>query len=187
MPFGGIKLLYVSHYAAHKGFEFLLEAVAELKKRRDDFQIFLTVGGGKEEEPVIRLNERAKALGIENQVRFLGQVPSGDIHALYGSVDAFVFPSLCESFGFPLLEAMGHGLPVVASSAAFCEEICAGAALYYPVGDVAAAADCLFQVCEENVREDLARRSQQRYRGRDWSWRHYANDFTRLLSEALER
>lgn len=185
--FSGLKLLYVSHYSPHKAFEFLLEAAQELKKSRLDFRFYFTLGGPQEKGAVEKLTLQAKQLGVLENIEFLGQVPSREIGSVYRSADALVFPSLCESFGFPLIEAMGYGLPVIAADLGFCREICADAALYYPVGDKAKAAALMEKIADPRLREELSTLAARRIASRDWSWQRYAKDFKGLLSEARAR
>ena len=64
-------------------------------------------------------------------VEFLGPLPNEQVQDLYRRADLFVFPSLCESFGHPMVEAMAHGLPIVASDTPVNREICGEAALYF--------------------------------------------------------
>lgn len=70
-----------------------------------------------------------KKLGIENQVRFLGYVPDKDLPTLYSGALAFVFPSLFEGFGLPILEAMAVGCPVLTSNISSLPEVAGKAAL----------------------------------------------------------
>jgi glycosyltransferase involved in cell wall biosynthesis len=71
----------------------------------------------------------ARALGLEGAVRFVGAASDADLPALYGGALAFVFPSLWEGFGLPVLEAMASGAPVVASNRGALPEVTGGAAL----------------------------------------------------------
>src|SRR5204863_361608 len=58
------------------------------------------------------LREHAAALGVSDDVRLLGWLPDADLEGLYALAAAFVFPSLYEGFGLPVLEAMARGVPV---------------------------------------------------------------------------
>src|SRR5207244_9471275 len=68
---------------------------------------------------------------IARQVEFLNRRDWQQAQELYQNADIFVSPSLVESFGYPLVEAMAHGLPVVAADTEVNREICAEAALYF--------------------------------------------------------
>jgi glycosyltransferase involved in cell wall biosynthesis len=62
----------------------------------------------------------------------LETVARDDLPQTYGNYDIFIFPSVSETFGFPLAEAMASGLPVIAADSLINREICGPAALYYP-------------------------------------------------------
>jgi glycosyltransferase involved in cell wall biosynthesis len=78
----------------------------------------------------------AAALGLQDHVQFLGYVPHEDVPALYGAATAFVFPSLYEGFGLPLLEAMACGTPVASSNATSLPEVAGDAAVFFDPLDV---------------------------------------------------
>jgi glycosyltransferase involved in cell wall biosynthesis len=76
--------------------------------------------------------QRAEAAGLGPVLENVGEVDAGRISTLYDSLDLFAFPSLLESFGFPLVEGMAKGLPIVAADTASNREIAAEAALFFP-------------------------------------------------------
>lgn len=76
-----------------------------------------------------RLRRLVRGHGIEGRVRLLGHVPDETLPALYGCADLFLFPSIVEGFGFPVLEAMACGTPCVVSKIPALREISEGAAI----------------------------------------------------------
>jgi glycosyltransferase involved in cell wall biosynthesis len=81
----------------------------------------------------------------------------------YERAEAFVFPSIYEGFGFPLLEAMRHGIPSIAARSSSLPEIGGDAALYFETGDVDALAAQLRRVLNDSaLREELAARGRAR-------------------------
>jgi glycosyltransferase involved in cell wall biosynthesis len=70
-------------------------------------------------------------LGVQDRVKFLGYVPDEDLATLYQGAKAFIFPSLYEGFGIPLLEAMACGCPIAASNTSSIPEVCGSAAVYF--------------------------------------------------------
>jgi glycosyltransferase involved in cell wall biosynthesis len=92
--------------------------------------------------PALSGEDRALAgrLGILERVRELGAVPDSDLPALYNAVDLLLFPSLYEGFGWPPLEAMASGTPVVCSRAGSLDEVVAEAALTADAEDFEALA-----------------------------------------------
>jgi len=84
----------------------------------------------------------ARALGLAEDVRFIGDTPDSDLPALYSACDLFVFPSLYEGFGLPPLEAMACGAPVACANTSSLPEVVGDAALLFnplDTGEVATA------------------------------------------------
>lgn len=133
---GKLRMLYVSEYSDYKNLTTLLKAVVLLREQGvDDFFLITTADPDQLPDVEITTRELDKVLAsdprIASYVRFIGSVPYERIQALYQESDLFVFPSLAESFGHPLGEAMASGLPIVASDIPICREICAEAAVYF--------------------------------------------------------
>ncbi len=110
----------------HKNLVLLLDAHALLG---DDRPLLVLPGYATDHEAELRAH--AAELGIAGDVRFLGWVGGGDLEGLYAASTAFVFPSLCEGFGLPVLEAMQRGLPVACSGASALAEVAGDAALLF--------------------------------------------------------
>ena len=88
-----------------------------------------------------------------------GYFPDGDLPALYSAAEAFVFPSLFEGFGLPVLEAMACGTPVACSGSSTLPEVAGGAALFFDPEDVEAIRSALSEMLTHaDLREDLRRR-----------------------------
>jgi glycosyltransferase involved in cell wall biosynthesis len=104
---------------------------------------------------------------------------------LYRSCDLMVNPSLCESFGFSTIEALGHELPVVAADLPINREICGDAALYYPPLDAQKAADRIVDMLEKHDRAAFKQAARNRLQQFDWSWRRYAREFVSLIDSVL--
>lgn len=103
-----IYLLWAGRMIYRKGLEFLLEVISITKSKRD-FHLML-VGDGPEKEKLIK---KAEELGIEDKVTFAGKVPYTEIKNIYSFCDIFIFPSLRETTGTVLFEAMSNALPVI--------------------------------------------------------------------------
>jgi len=107
---------------------------------------------------------------IAGRVSILGRVSDARLAALYEGASLFVFPSLCEGFGFPPLEAMDAGVPVVASRAPCIPETLGDAALYFDPHDIDEFAGRIQDVLtDEELRERLARAGQSRSRKFTWA------------------
>jgi glycosyltransferase involved in cell wall biosynthesis len=104
-------VLYVGALEKRKGVEFLLRAAREIDERSGDVKIVI-VGTGSEKK---NLEQLAFKLRVDNRVSFKGYVSEEELETLYCESDVFVLPSLYESFGLVLLEAMARGKPVIAT------------------------------------------------------------------------
>jgi len=178
----GVRLLYATHAAAHKGIDLLLEAVRLLHAAGVVLTLWLTIDRADWPAGVARYEEYIRVHGLHARVINLGRVGHRAIHHLYGAADLFVFPSLCESFGFPLVEAMGSGLPVVAADTPVNREICGEAAAYYPPLDAAAMAETI-----RGLAGDPARRQRlgttARSRAAAFSWDRHVREVWEVLAE----
>jgi glycosyltransferase involved in cell wall biosynthesis len=103
------------------------------------------------------LRERAYALGVEDDVRFPAWVSAAELEGLWSIARAFVFPSLYEGFGLPVLEAMARRVPVACSNASALPEVTGDAALQFDPHDEAAIARALQRLLDdERLRERLS-------------------------------
>ncbi len=118
---------------------------------------------------------KLRELGLEDRVIFTGYVPDEDLPALYSAADLFVFPSLYEGFGLPVLEAMACGLPVVCSSTSSLPEVAGDAALLVPPTDVRALTEAMERVLtDERLRARMRARGLER--ARRFSWEQAAQE-----------
>jgi glycosyltransferase involved in cell wall biosynthesis len=105
----------------------------------------------------------------EPGVKYVGHVDEPTLEALYQSASVFVFPSLYEGFGLPLLEAMAHGVPAVVSGAGALPELAAGAAITIDAADPGALAGALERLlADESLRRQLGEEGSRRSRGYTW-------------------
>ncbi len=119
LPAGGLIVGAVGRLDEAKGFADLIDAVALL--RRGFPEVFLAIAG---HGPLrLPLEEKAARLGLSDRVRFLGFVD--DVQPVLDSLDLFVLPSLCETLGYALLEAMATELPAVGSRVGGIPEVIA--------------------------------------------------------------
>lgn len=104
-------LLTVSRLSKEKNIDFLIEAIAILNDQSTVPFKLVVVGDGQERG---RLTTRIDALGLAESIRFVGDVPQGELPAYYALADVFVFASCSETQGMVIMEAMAAGLPIVA-------------------------------------------------------------------------
>ncbi|RRR75083.1 MAG: glycosyltransferase family 1 protein [Candidatus Viridilinea halotolerans] len=154
-------LLYVGTIQPRKNLERLIEAFACALPHLE--QPPLLVLAGRAGWLSSAIFQRAQALGISKHVRFLGYVPDDDLPALLGGALAFVFPSLYEGFGMPVLEAMACGTPVLTANGSALREVADTAALLVdPTNTDALAAGMLRLTSDANLRSALRERGLAR-------------------------
>lgn len=131
---GGRLLLFVSRLAKEKNVELLLEALAAL---HDENYVLAIAGDGPQREALERY---AADLGVCGRVRFLGSIERETLPGLYASADAFVFPSVSETQGIVLAEALAAGALVIAAENGQNRDVLGDAAMLVPPNASAFAA-----------------------------------------------
>ncbi len=99
----------------------------------------------------LELRGRAGALGIADDVRFPAWVSSAELEGLWAIARAFVYPSLYEGFGLPVLEAMARGVPVACSNASSLPEVAGEAALLFDPREVSEIAKAISRVLTDET------------------------------------
>lgn len=175
---GPPRLLCVGALAEKKGHVHLLDALAQLRERRE--VLLYVVGDG---ELRGTLEARARALGLEGTVRFHGELPKERVAELMREADLFVLPSLHETFGCVLIEALASGLPAVAARVGGVPEVLEPEAgtLVAP-GDAAALAEAIHTTLQRDFEPAaLARVAEQHY-GYEAFERRWTELYTELES-----
>ena len=120
-------------------------------------------------------------------ITFTGFVDDIDLPQIYKHAEIFIFPSLYEGFGMPLIEAMSAGIPIVCSNRASLPEIAGDAALFFDPYNVDEMADAInIIIADEKTRETLIRRGQDRLRyfsDRDSMINEYIEEFEKYMSD----
>ncbi len=148
----------------------LLEAFDAVRREIPGLEMVIAGKPGGD-TPVIK--QKIRRSRMVNRVKLLPYIPREEVPALYRGAGLFVFPSLCEGFGLPLLEAMASQVPVAASRAPAIPEIAGKAALYFnPRSSEEMARVIRRGLQDESVREELIEAGNVRIR--EFSWRQAA-------------
>jgi glycosyltransferase involved in cell wall biosynthesis len=135
-------VLFVSSLWPYKNCDGLLRAWALARGELSGRQLVI-VGPGRDEKYVAQLHSLAAELGITGDLVFVGGVPLEETVRFYQAADVFVYPSLNETFGLPILEAMACGCPVVTSDTSAMPETAGGAAILADPKDPASIAQAI--------------------------------------------
>ena len=168
-------ILFVSTIEPRKNLGTLLDAWERIRASYDGALVVVGKIGWKSESLVPRLRGKG--------VVHLDYVPAAQLATIYERAEAFVFPSIYEGFGFPLLEAMARGVPSLAARSSSLPEIGGDAALYFDPMDAGALASQLGRVVSDSaLREELARKG--RARAAEFGWEDAAEKTLEVLRRA---
>ena len=173
----GPYLLFVGA-TANKNLARVIEAFAAGNFGRD---FSLVVAGEQPPEVLASLSQRLATLGLSPRVRFAGHVSDADLPALYAGAAAYLFPSLYEGYGLPLLEAMASGTPVLSSDRGSCPEVAAGHAVMVDPLDIDALAAGIAATLEMSPQRRAAALAHARAR----TWAETARGTLAVWREAM--
>ena len=162
-------VLAVGTLEPRKNLTTLLEAFARLRRDGEvdaDLRLVLAGARGWLDEPIFAT---VRSLGLEDAVRFTGFVDDADLPAVYSGAALFVFPSLHEGFGLPLLEAMACGVPVVTSNISSMPEVAGDAAVLVDPRDADGLAAAIARLLRDGALRDRLREAGIA-RARQFSW-----------------
>lgn len=158
-------LLSVSTQHRNKNFGQLLEAIWKLKSQGKFYPLVIAGNKGDDSE---RLSRLMTEYALDDLVKFIGFVGDDDLPALYQSAKIFVFPSLYEGFGIPLVEAMASGVPTISANRGALPEVSAGSGLLFETTeDLMNAIETLWR--DGALREALIQKGLRRAEIFSWS------------------
>jgi glycosyltransferase involved in cell wall biosynthesis len=173
-----------AHYGPHKNLEILVDAVKKLPSHSErPARCLITVDPDRHPgaRRLIRRIEREK---LQQVLVNLGTLRGQQLETAYRSADAFVMPTLLESFGRTYHEAMQFGLPILTSDRDFARHVCQDAALYFDPLDADSVARTMARVMEDgNLRASLAQNGK-RVINNSPTWDEIAAQFVSVLEEA---
>lgn len=181
----GIREGYILHVGAlsyRKNIPTLLRAVAVLRSKRNWWGSRQLVLAGTESPGLPggdEIHKTIEQLDLAEHVVLAGRVPDDCIPGLYAHASMLAMPSLYEGFGFPILESMACGTPVVASNTSSLPEVAGNAAILVPPGDEHAFAESIECVIKDPpTAKNL--RDKGLLRARSFSWERAAVQTARL-------
>lgn len=180
-----VRLLYVGHLLPYKDFDTVLAALRLLADQGVRFKLYLTIARENWPAGFDRWMANVRSLQLEDRVVILGRIPADAISNLYRRCDILWFPSLCETFGWPIIEAMNCGLPIVAADTALGREMAGGAALYYPPFDAQTAAEVIRQLAEDTALRNRLRQTALYRAARHIGWDTYAQNCLEYCREVV--
>lgn len=126
-----------------------------------------------------------KELRLENRIILPGYVPDEDLPALYNAADLFCFPSLYEGFGFPPLEALGCGTPVIASNNSSIPEVVGEAGLLLPIDNEAVWAKAILRILQNsNLQKKMSQKGLDQ--AKKFSWDKTARETIKVYEEVYK-
>lgn len=177
----GIKgdfILCTTSTRPYKNIDRLLLAFKLLKKRHAlKHRLVLVGASGRHYRFLLKM---VADLGLDEDVVFTGFVPDKVLPTLYSAASVFIYPSLYEGFGLPILEAMACGTPVVASNITSMPEVVGDAGLMFDPYDVEEICKKIYRILSnEDRRNELVMKGKQR--ARKFSWEKTAKEVVNVL------
>jgi glycosyltransferase involved in cell wall biosynthesis len=157
-------ILFVGSRFGYKNFEKFLKAVKNIVSLYSSYHVVCTGGGEFSESEKILINK----LGLENRIHQYN-VNDEEMPVYYSKAQLFVFPSLYEGFGMPILEAFACGCPTLLSNSSCFPEIAEKAALYFDPNDVDSMITMIIKVIEsEELRKNMVAKGYERVKYFTW-------------------
>lgn len=145
----GLRLLYVGSDSAYKNLPVVLEALSSIRRDIPDTTLFMTLPPGH-------------ALARRQGVVGLGYLPREVLAEAYALATALIMPSLVETVGLPMIEAMSAGTAVIAADRPYAHDVCADSARYFDPLDSHDLARAARELADGERREELGRRGRRR-------------------------
>lgn len=173
-------IIAFSSPSPHKNIERLIDAVTEILVKKSNLKLVL-VGHQHKSESLIKRIEKNNLL---DKVIFTGFVPDEDIKPLMSNAKLFVFPSLYEGFGIPLLDAQACKVPVVSSNAGSLPEVGGDAAFYFDPENIIEMENAISKVLEDDSIVDVILKKGLENRQK-FSWKQTAQETLDVYKKIL--
>ncbi|MEK7652983.1 MAG: glycosyltransferase family 1 protein [Patescibacteria group bacterium] len=171
-------LLYVGRIERKKNVANLIRAFIEVKRQFPGLRLVLAGEGGNLYEEIKKIIFQEK---VEQEIIMTGYVAEEDLPEILRNAEIFLFPTLYEGFGLPIIQAMASGVPVVASDLEPHREVSGGAAaLARPMNHRAIAQKIIEILSNNKIREELSQKGLAR--AQDFSWEKTARGIWDLMN-----
>jgi glycosyltransferase involved in cell wall biosynthesis len=185
--FGSKKILTVSDISPRKNHLRLIRAFERVRERSQGPSELIIAGYTRTVIPELEaLMQEVASRPEDSKITFAGYLPDSDILSLYEQADFFVYPSLYEGFGLPVLEAMACGCPVVASNVSSLPEVVGDAALLVDPFDVEALTRAMLLLLEDDdLKREMSRKSIEQ--ARKFSWEKAGDELLIVCREVADK
>ena len=159
----------------HKNLEIAIKAIKEI---HHECKLIIV---GKDSPYIVKLKELARELGVEEKINFIGYVPDEDLPSLYNKSKAFLYTTLYEGFGLPILEAMACDTVVITSNNSSLPEVYGDSALIFENNNYLDLKDKMEVILKDNaLRMELIEGSRENIKR--FSWENTANEVYKILN-----
>ena len=171
-------LLCVATLEPRKNILMIIEAYHKLKKMGFEQKLVLV---GKKGWKYNNIHTKIKQFGLENEVVFTGYVSDRDLSVIYHIADVFIYPSLYEGFGFPPLEAMACGCPVITSDSSSLPEVVGNAAIKINPRDINELTDAIEKLLvDPNLRDIMIIKGIKQ--AQKFRWNETAKEYIKIFN-----
>lgn len=176
-------ILFIGSLEPRKNVSTLIHSYSRLPERlKREFSLVVAGAKGWKNSDIY---STVKKIGVEDKVRFAGYIDKDDISAVYSMATVFVYPSLYEGFGLPILEAMACGTPVITSNTSSMPEVAGTAAEFITPTDTEEITEALRRVLEdETLMLDMRRRGLER--SSKFTWERCARETLEVYKKVFE-
>ena len=176
-------IMAVGNLQPRKNLVHLIKAFAKVAEQEKNYQLVII---GKEQWQSSEVFKMVEALDLRSQVLFPGYVSDPDLVCFYNAAALFVYPSVYEGFGLPILEAMSCGTPVVTSNISSMPEVAGEAALLVNPHDINEISDAISRIISDSqFADELSSRGQKK--AANFSWLNTASKTIDVYKSVLDK
>lgn len=176
-------LLHVGNLYPHKNMNLVLSSLKKIKDKEG--LVVQLIIAGKKDYFYKRFQKKAKELGLQNQILFLGEVSDSKLQQLYENALALISPSLMEGFDLPTIEAMKNNCIILASDIPVHREICKDIAVYFDPKSPEDLTSKLKQVYKNKKEMYNEKIKSGKSRASQFSWEQMARETLNIYEEIL--